>query len=133
MTTTTTRQALEEFGATLNMATGLGEALGMSPCVALETFFPAIVGDDDIMGALASMLDPAIFEVGHVVATGAVSPEEGEQFIHNVFHLLQVAAALGHAVGVAEALAMREDIPASLEDVAWDNLPDVFGEGQEQS
>lgn len=133
MSTTTTRATLEEFAATLDMANGLVPTLGVSPCVALEMFFPAIVGDADIMGALASMLDPAIFEVGHVVQSGGISAEEGEQFIHNVFHLLQIAAALGHAVGVGEALAMRDDIPASLEDVAWNALPDVFGEGQEES
>ena len=99
----------------------------------LGMFFPAIVGDDDIMGALASMLDPAIVEVAHVVETGAVSLEDGERFVHNVFHLLQIAAALGHMIGVAESLAMQSDLPASLDDVAWDNLPDVFGEGQEDA
>lgn len=136
MSTTTTRATLEEFGATLSMALSVGPALDLNPCEALHMFFPAIVGDDDVMMGLASMLDPAIEEVAHVVANsnGAITPEDAETFLHNVFHLLQIAAALGHALGVNEALAMAGDLPVvSLDDIAWADLPDVFGEGQEDA
>lgn len=130
--TSTTVDTLQEFGATLNAMIGLGDALDIGPCEALEAFFPAIVGDDDTMGALSTLLAPVIETVSPFVASGAVSADDAETFVHNVFHLLQISAALGHMLGVAEAMGMAEDIPADLSAVDWGSLPDTFGEDDEE-
>lgn len=126
--TTTTQETLREFGATLDTMVATGQALDLHPCEALHAFFPAIVGDDDTMGALSTLLAPVIETVTPFVAAGMVDAEEAEAFVHNVFHLLQISAALGHMLGVSEALGMVDDVPADLSLIAWDNLPDVFGE-----
>lgn len=126
--TSTTVDTLKEFGATLDAMNAMGEALDIGPCEALEAFFPAIVGDDDTMGALSTLLTPVIGTVVPFVEAGTVTADEAEEFVHNVFHLLQISAALGHMLGVSEALGMSDDIPGDLSLIAWDNLPDVFGE-----
>lgn len=126
--TSTTVDTLKEFGATLDAMIAMGEALDIGPCEALEAFFPAIVGDDDTMGALATLLTPVIETVDVFVASGIVSDDDAGDFVHNIFHLLQISAALGHMLGVSEALGMSDDIPGDLSLIAWDNLPDVFGE-----
>lgn len=126
--TTHTLPVIEEFAALVETAQATGEALNLSPCEALGAFFPAIVGDDDIMGALAMLLEPVLSSVAVVVATGVVDEIEGEKFVHGVYHLLQIAAAMGHMIGVCEAMGMAEDIPADLSDLAWGDLPDVLGE-----
>jgi hypothetical protein len=127
---TTTMDTIQEWAALTNNAGALGQALDLSPCETLEAFFPAIVGDDDTMGALSAMLGPVIESVGPLVSVGHVTPDEAEEFIHNVFHLLQIAAALGHMLGIASVM----DAPGiDLDSIAWDSLSDTFGESAQES
>ena len=128
--TSTTVETLQEFRAVVDTMVSTGEALDLDPCEALASFFPAIVGDEDTMGALASLLDPMIGALLPLVLTGAMTPDDAENFTHNVFHLLQISAAMGHMLGVAEAIGMAEDIPADLSAVDWGSLPDMLGEAE---
>ena len=128
MTSTTTREALTEFTSTMTSMSAMGQTLGISPCEALEAFFPAIVGNGDVMMALGTMMEPAYEEVGLAVISGGVEREAAEAFLHDVFHLLQAAAALGHMLGVHEAIGTVSELPTDLSDVDWDDLPDTFGD-----
>lgn len=128
---TTTTATLEEFGTALDAAHTIGTALDISPCEALHMFFPAIVGDDDIMAALATLLTPVMETVAPLVAADIVAEEDGETFVHNVYHLVQLAAALGHMLGVAEAMGVADDVPADLSGIDWDDVPDVFEESDD--
>jgi hypothetical protein len=120
---------LAAYGDLVTDAFNVADSLGLSPCEALEYAFPAIVRNEEIMGALAALMDPAIAEVSTAVALGILDADNGERFVHNVFHLLQMAAALGHMVGIDEAMGTADaGIPDDLSDVAWDDLPDAFGE-----
>lgn len=123
--TTTTIQAWSDI---LNDSSTTGEILHLSPCEALAFAFPAIVNNAEIMNALVSLTDPAIEMVSPLVLMGAITHEDAEEALHNLFHLLQVAAALGHMVGVDESTGVSFSIPSDLSDVAWDNLPDFGGD-----
>lgn len=127
--TTITQDAIVAFSQDVTALTSL-EPLGVSPCAALEATFPAIAGDPLVLEALAMMLEPAVDEVAHVVAIGGVERDAGENFLHNVFHLLQLSAAMGHALGVAQAMGPVDvdDIPDTLEDIVWSDLPDFTGD-----
>jgi len=121
-----THDTIMEWSQALTTSADLGEFLGISPCETLAVAFPAIVDDDEMMGALAALLEPAMAEVGLLVARGAVSLEAGETFVHNVFHILQIAAALGHMVALDQCYGAVVDIPGDLSDVAWDDLPTIL-------
>ncbi len=122
--TTTTLRAWDDM---MGEAAQVGEALNLSPCEALAYAFPAIVKNDEVMGALAAILDPVMASVAPLVVMGIVPADVAEEFIHNVFHTLQIAAALGHMIGVDEATGAVVDIPGDLSEIAWDDLPDVTG------
>lgn len=120
MQETTKQEALMEFTEHTNLSSDLAQALGMSPCDGMRMAFPAIAGDEDVLDALAQIMAPAEEAVAYVVSIGGVEVEAGAQFLHGVFHLLQIAAALGHTLGVHEALETVEDLPVSLDDIPWD-------------
>lgn len=121
---TTTRQAVEDWAAAMNGAPELAEALGQSPCEILRTLFPGVAADDDVLGALSALLEPLFPMVGALQMSGAMPPGiTGEDVVHDIWHILQIAAALGHAVGTAEALAMA----GSLDDIDDIDDPDTFG------
>lgn len=115
------------WGEIIRDAEAVGQALHLSPCEALEYAFPAIVKNDAAMQALSILLDPAIEDVSTLVVAGIVPSEMAETFLHNVFHVLQIAAALGHMLGVEEAIG-QASVPVDLSDIAWTDLPDTFGE-----
>jgi hypothetical protein len=126
MTTTnpTTLAALEEYATVINSAGETGQALGISPCDMLRQTFPAVADDDDVLSALAQLLDPMIEAVNMMQPLG-----DPEGFVHGVWHIVQLAAALGHSVGVHNAIgALDYSVPEDLANVDWDDLPDVFGE-----
>lgn len=126
--TDNTTATLVAFGDMLNEAFVTGQALNLSPCEALEYAFPAIVKNDDIMGALAALLAPAVEVVAMATALYGLDEDAAEGFLHNVFHLLQIAAALGHMIGVDEATGASLTIPEDLSSLSWEDLPDVLGE-----
>lgn len=128
--TSTTHETITEWSDAVNTTAALADALGVGPCEALHMAFPAIVGDDETMGALAALLEPVMDALAPFVVGGIVSPDDGETFVHNVFHLLQISAGLGHMLGVSEAIGVP-DVPADLSDIAWASLPDTFGESDE--
>lgn len=126
-----TTATLHAWSDMLNEAASLGQALGLSPCQSLEMAFPAIVGNDEIMAALAALLEPAMSQVAPLVVMGAVPSHAAEEFVHNLYHALQIAAALGHMVGLDESTGASLDIPEDLSAVDWASLPDVLGEDEE--
>ena len=127
MTTTTSEAVVQEWADAMNGGAALVEALGLTPCEGLHTLFPAIVGDDTVMEALAEMLDPVAPFAAALEGTGVIPPGEGVEVVHDLFHLLQIAAGLGHMLGVADAMGMAGDVP-DLDSIVWDDLPDVFAD-----
>lgn len=127
MTNMTAHQTVEEWSALVTSGEALQEALDLTPCQTLGALFPAIVGEDIVMEALAVLLDPVMDLMAQGVAAGVIHADGAEKVLHDVYHLLQISAGLGHMLGVSDALGMASDLPA-LDDIAWDDLPDTFGE-----
>jgi hypothetical protein len=127
MTTTTSETVVHEWADAVTSGEALVAELGLSPCEGLHMVFPAVVGDDNAMGALASLLDPMIPAVASLEQSGVLEQGGAEMVLHDVFHLLQIAAGLGHMLGTADALAMADSIP-DLDSIVWDDLPDFMGD-----
>lgn len=107
-----TRTTVEEWVGLVSSGEAMGEALGLTPCGVLHVMFPAIVGDDDAMGALADMVDQTVPLLAHLEHIGAVGEGDAAVLAHDLFHLLQIAAGLGHMIGVQDVMAMTaSDIP----------------------
>jgi hypothetical protein len=132
MTSMTSDATISEWSHIVNSTSALAEVLGLSPCEALHSAFPAIVGDDNAMSALAALLDPLAGTAEMFVRSGVVSADDATVYVHNVFHLLQIAAGLGHMLGVADAIGEAPEIPSDLSAVDWASLPDTFGDDVEQ-
>lgn len=119
--TTATRNTVEEWARTVSSGEALGEALGLTPCGVLHVMFPAIVGDDDVMGALASIVEHVAQPVADLERHGILPVGGAEEVLHDLFHLIQIAAGLGHMVGVQDVMAMTAS--GEIPDV---DDPDVF-------
>jgi hypothetical protein len=131
--TSTTRAGLEEFAQITNSASEMGVALDLNPCEVLRSTFPAIADDEDVLGALIQLVEPAERDLTMAVMFGILPEDQASAFLHNLWHIVQLAAALGHSVGVHNAIgALDVDTPEDLSGVDWDNLPDALGDDSER-
>jgi hypothetical protein len=133
MTSTTTRAGLEEFAQITNSASEIGVALDLNPCEVLRSTFPAIADDEDVLGALTQLMGPAEQDLTMAVMFGILPEDQASAFLHNLWHTVQLAAALGHSVGVHNAIgALDVETPSDLSGIDWDGIPDVLGDDSEQ-